>query len=68
MPKYLNYFSAGLREVFDSRCEGCTQERKTQIKNFFSYIKTNRPDDWVRLKAKCDPTGERQEIWKQILA
>jgi hypothetical protein len=68
MLTYLNNFSAVLRDAFQSRCERCTRERKDQIKNLFMYIKTNRPEDWQRIKQKRDPTGERQEIWKEILA
>jgi Insect pheromone-binding family, A10/OS-D. len=68
MPTYLNNFSACLREAFQSRCEKCTQERKDQIKKLFMHLKTNRPEEWQKVMAKCDPTGERQEIWKQILS
>ena len=57
-----------MRAAFESRCEGCTREKKDQIKKFFMHIKTNRSEDWQRMKAKYDPTGERQEIWKEILA
>jgi hypothetical protein len=31
-------------------------------------VKTNRSEDWERLKNKYDPTGEREKIWKEILA
>jgi len=68
MPTYLNNFSAVLREAFQSRCERCTQEWKDQIKNFFMHLKTNRSEDWQRVIDKIDPTGERQQIWKEILA
>jgi hypothetical protein len=68
MSTYLNNFSAALREAFQSRCATCTQQRKDEIKNFFMYLKTNRSEDWQKLKDKYDPTGERQEMWKEILA
>ena len=68
MPKYLHYFSAGLCEAFKSRCEGCTEEKKNQIKNFFLHIKNNRSDDWQKIVDKYDPKGDRREIWKEILA
>jgi len=68
MPTYLNNFSAVICDAFQSRCEGCTQERKDQIKNLCMYLKTNRSEDWQKLMVKYDPTGERQKIWKEILA
>ena len=57
-----------MRQAFQSRCEGCTQEWKDQLKTLFMYLKMNRSEDWQRLTDKIDPTGERQQIWKEILA
>jgi predicted RNA binding protein with dsRBD fold (UPF0201 family) len=68
MLTYLNNVSAVLREAFQSRCEACTRERKDQMKNIFMQIKTNHPEEWQRMMDKIDPTGERQKIWKEILA
>lgn len=51
-------------DALQSKCKKCSPKQKDSIVKAVKFLTTNKPEMWLELEAKYDPTGKFRDAAK----
>lgn len=52
-----SFFSDNMPDAIETNCSKCSEKQKAGSEQMINYLIDNKPDYWIELEEKFDPTG-----------